>query len=91
MGTQGTIILDAGSFFTDVASGTVSGQTGLQANSLVEAWMFGSTADHGIDEHWIEPMNVIAHSIIAGSQFSITLMPVSGAIYGKWGVAWCWN
>jgi len=73
MGAQGTTTVNfgafPGSFDTSVA---VTGQAGIAAGSLVEAWLFPvATADHSADEHLVEPIKVIAGNIVAGTGFTI--------------------
>jgi len=73
MGASGTATLDFGVFpggyDTSVA---VTGQTGIAAGSLVEAWIRPvGTADHTADEHMLEPIKVIAGNIVAGTGFTI--------------------
>lgn len=77
MGASGFIEIDFGAFpggyETSVA---VTGQTGIGATSLVEAWLhMVATADHSADEHLVEDqyLRIIADasSIIAGTGFTI--------------------
>lgn len=73
MGATGTAILDFGAFpggnDTSVA---VTGQTGIVAGSLVEAWIRPvDTADHTADEHMVEGLRVFAATIVAGTGFTI--------------------
>lgn len=73
MGAQGTATLDFGAFpGGSDASITVTGQTGIVAGSLVEAWLVpAATSDHAADEHILETLRVFAGSIIAGTGFTI--------------------
>lgn len=73
MATQGTTTIDFGAFpgsaYSFVA---VTGQAGIVAGSLVEAWIRPvATADHTSDEHLVDPPRVIAGDIIAGTGFTI--------------------
>ena len=74
MGAQGTATLDFGAFpgtghHVTVA---VTGQTGIVAGSLVEAWIRPEvSADHSADEHLLEPLKVVARDIVAGTGFTI--------------------
>ena len=70
---QGTTTVDFGAFpgKTD-ASAAVTGQAGIGAGSLVEAWIFPTaTADHSADEHWVDPPEVFAGNVVAGTGFTI--------------------
>ena len=70
----GTTTLDFGAFpgVSDV-SVAVTGQAAILSGSLVEAWILPAvTADHSIDEHIVETIRVIAHTIVPGTGFTIT-------------------
>jgi hypothetical protein len=73
MGAQGTAEVDFGAFpGKSDASVVVTGQTGIVAGSLVEAWIRpADTADHLHDEHLVESIRVVAGSIVAGTGFTI--------------------
>jgi hypothetical protein len=74
MAGQGTAELDFGAFpgASDVTL-AITGQAGILANSLVEAWILpAATADHSPDEHIFESLAVMAHTIVPGTGFSIT-------------------
>lgn len=71
----GTGLLDFGAFpgATD-ATLVITGQAGIIASSLVEAWIFPDiTVDHSEDEHMIEPFHVFVpkSSIVAETGFTI--------------------
>lgn len=95
----GTTILDFGGFpGKSDASVDVTGQTGIVAGSLVEAWIRPvATADHTVDEHILETLKILAGNIVAGTGFTIYGVssrqgPGDGhRIYGNWTVAWAWN
>jgi len=74
VGASGTVELDFGPFpGKSDASVVVTGQAAIVANSLVEAWIRPvDTADHTADEHMVETMKVYAHSIVAGTGFTIS-------------------
>ena len=73
-GAQGTATLDFGAFpGASDASVAVTGQGAILGTALVEAWIFpAATADHSADEHMLETLKVFAHSIIAGTGFTIS-------------------
>lgn len=73
MGAQGTATLDFGAFpGKSDASVAVTGQTGILAGSLVEAWLRPeASADHSADEHMLETLKVVAGAIVAGTGFTI--------------------
>ena len=65
--------LDFGAFpGNDSTTVAVTGQTGIVAGSLVEAWLRPeTTADHTADEHMIEQIRVSAGDIVAGTGFTV--------------------
>ena len=73
MGAQGTADLDFGAFpGKSDASVAVTGQAGIVAGSLVEAWLRPvDTADHPADEHRVVEMRVDAGNIVAATGFTI--------------------
>lgn len=73
MGAQGTATLDFGAFpGKSDASVTVTGQAGIVAGSLVEAWLrLEATTDHSADEHLVETLKVAAGNIVGGTGFTI--------------------
>lgn len=71
--TVGTATIDFGAFpGVSDASVAVTGQTGIVAGSIVQAWIRPvATADHSADEHLIETIKVVAGNIVAGTGFTI--------------------
>lgn len=71
--TKGTATIDFGAFpGKSDASVAVTGQTGIVAGSLVDAWIRpAATADHTADEHLVETLSIFAGNIIAGTGFTI--------------------
>ena len=106
MAAQGTTTIDFGAFpgSTD-ATATVTGQATILAGSLAEAWISPvATSDHTADEHWVDPPEVYAGNVVAGTGFTIygvikkrsEIGPSSRTvdvprIYGQWTVNWVWN
>jgi hypothetical protein len=94
MATQGTTTINFGAFpgSTDT-SVAVTGQAGIVAGSLVEAWVrMEATADHNADEHMVDPPRVIAGNIVAGTGFTIYgLTNDKKRLYGLYTIAWVWN
>lgn len=103
---QGTTTINFGAFpgVTDV-SVAITGQAAIIGGSLVEAWIFPTaTADHSADEHWVDPPEVFAGNVVAGTGFTIygvnkkrcDVAPLSNSIdsprvYGLWTLGWVWN
>lgn len=75
MGAQNTTTVDFGAFpGKSDADVVITGQTGILAGSLVEAWIYPSaTADHTVGEHIFETLGCRAHSVVAGVGFTITV------------------
>lgn len=78
MGAQGTTTVNFGAFPGDTqAVTTVTGQTGIVAGSLVEAWILpADTAVHSVDEHIIltSMVSVVACNITPGVGFEIHVL-----------------
>lgn len=70
---SGTATLNFGAFpGASDASVAVTGQTGILAGSLVEAWIRPvDTIDHTADEHMLETLKVFAANIVPGTGFTI--------------------
>jgi hypothetical protein len=95
----GTATLDFGAFpGASDASVAVTGQAGIVAGSLVEAWIRPvATADHSADEHMVERISIVAGNIVAGTGFTIygfyagdDFGREAERLYGAWTVAWAW-
>lgn len=73
MGASGTTTVDFGAFpGKSDTSVEVTGQAGIVAGSLVEAWIRPvATADHSADEHMLEPLRIVAGNIVAATGFTI--------------------
>lgn len=73
MAAQGTAIVNFGAFpGKSDASVDITGQGGILAGSLVEAWIRPvDSADHSADEHILEQMKVVAGNITPGVGFTI--------------------
>ena len=72
-GNTGTATVDFGAFpGSSHASVVVTGQAGIVAGSIVQAWVRPvATADHSADEHMLETLKVVASDIVAGTGFTI--------------------
>ena len=90
MGMQGTTTVDFGAGAME-ATVTVTGQAGLTATSLVEAW----PAWNGDDTPWVEQIRVIAGNITpdtgSGGSFQILVKPDMGKAIGVHNICWVWN
>lgn len=73
MATKGTATIDFGAFpGKSDASVAVTGQAGIVAGSLVDAWIRPvATADHTADEHMLETISIFAGNIVAATGFTI--------------------
>lgn len=96
----GTATIDFGAFpGTADTSLAITGQAAIVSGSLVEAWLRPvATADHSVDEHMVDAMNVFAANIVAGTGFTIYAFDAGPATpmneghlrYGTWTIAWAW-
>ena len=92
MATTGTATLNFGASpgGTD-AQTVITGQAGILAGSMVDAWISPAvTADHGVDEHWLEPLQVMAGNIVPGTGFTVYGTALNGLAYGQYNVMWIW-
>lgn len=84
----------------------VTGQAGFVAASEVEAWVIPvATADHTVDDHIIDALDVSAYYLADGSfRIVVTAVPWpqtrpldrnQGAQahrnFGQWSIGWAWN
>ena len=72
-GNSGVTTIDFGAFpGGSDATVTVTGQTGIVAGSVVQAWLVAqATADHTADEHRVETISVTCGNIVANTSFDI--------------------
>lgn len=89
----GTATLDFGTLpgSTD-ATVSVTGQTNITTTSSVEAYIApATTADHSVDEHWVEQIKVMAGNIVAGTGFTVYGRTEDNTrLYGAWNIGWVW-
>lgn len=101
MGSQGSTSLNFGAYpGANSATVDVTGQTGFTAASAVEAWIFPkATAEHSVDEHRIEELDVKAAYQadgtirIYGQQSGVPIGsrgPNGHMLYGNFNVGWVW-
>lgn len=93
MSSQGSAVIDFGAFPGSTnTSLAITGQTGIAGTALVDAWLTPKdTADHSLDEHVIEPPNILAGSVVTDTGFTIYASTTDGLVYGLWNVSWVWN
>jgi hypothetical protein len=90
----GTGLLDFGAFPGGMdAQLVISGQTTILAGSTVEAFLLPTaTADHTVDEHWVDAPVVMAGNIVAGQGFTIYGRSNDAVFsHGKFTVGWRWQ
>lgn len=92
MSATGISTLDFGAVpGTNIASVTVTGQTGITSNSHAEAWMMAdSTDDHNAVEHQVAPIKITCGSIVADTGFTITGV-TDWRLTGTFKVHWVWS
>jgi len=91
-GSAGLSVINFGTSPKDIASVVVTGQSGITLSSYVAANLAAvATADHSIDEHVVEEMDVYAGNIVAGTGFTIYAKARNFPLIGNWTVAWQWR
>ena len=76
----------------DIASVSVTGQTGILSGSRVHVTLRGeATADHSTDEILVEPLRIMARDITAGVGFTISAICDFGTTSGAYLVDWLWE
>lgn len=92
-GTFGVTTVDFGAHpgKTD-ATATVTGQSGILSGSSVQAAISATaTADHSVDEHAVEEIDIRAGNIVPATGFTIYAKTRNRRLYGLWSVAWHWG
>jgi hypothetical protein len=93
MAATGTATLDFGSSPSQLASIAITGQTGIQSSSFIEAWIMpvSATANNTIDDQIVSPVRIVANTIVVGVGFTITGVVDGGDfVTGQFQVAWTW-
>jgi hypothetical protein len=99
-GQTGTAVVDFGPFpGRSDASVAVTGQTGINANAVLEAWIVATaTVDHSVDDHVFDAPSVKGGNIVPGAGFTIYAASIPGIVsrnnprnHGKWTVGWRWT
>lgn len=68
MGAQGSTTVNFGAFPGGSDASTSVASVGVLTTSLVEAWIMPvATADHSIDEHWVEPVKAVGWCEVNGT------------------------
>jgi hypothetical protein len=87
----GTTTVDFGSTAPDGNDTTALKTITGQASILVEACIRAETsADHSVDEHMIEDLEVKSGNIAAGTGFDIRVTCQTGKTYGVFNLNWAW-
>ncbi len=70
----------------------VTGQAGILSGSTVIASIRpATTADHSVDEHRVEEIDICAGDISPGTGFTIYAKTRNRRLYGQWSVSWVWS
>lgn len=85
----GTVTLDFGSApGTNVVQTVVTGQSNIQSNSQIHAWLMASaTATHNAYEHAVVPMRLTISDIVAGTGFTVIAVSewrLTGTFTAQW-------
>ena len=90
MSATGSATVDFGTGNTDTLL-AITGQSAILSGSMVDAWLVPAvTANNGIDEHWVEDLEVMAGNVIAGTGFTIYAKCRTGKAVGQFAVQWAW-
>ena len=88
--TAGSATIDF-STGNQIATVTVTGQTGILSGSTIQAFVMGdSTADHNAYEHSMVEMNLRAGNIVPGVGFDIVATS-EWNLHGQFTVRWTWQ
>jgi hypothetical protein len=92
MGATGFVTLDFGAFpGTQSVETVVTGQALIASTSRVDSDLRAvATAEHSIDEHLHESIKFDAHSIVAGTGFTVRAHCTNGNLYGQFNAYWVW-
>ena len=88
----GKTVVDFGAW-PGQADTSVTIAAAVTTNSIVQAALLAAdTADHTADEHWSDPIEIVAGSVTDGS-FTIyaTSHQAGFTPYGKYSVSWWWK
>jgi hypothetical protein len=88
--TTGTATLNFGTGSYD-ATVVVTGQAGILTTSMLDAWLMAkATSNNGVDEHWVEDLEIVAGNISAGTGFTIYGKCRTGKAFGNYNAQWAW-
>ena len=90
---EGTTTVNFGAFPGKQDTTASVAAANIAAGSNVNAWLVATaTADHSVDEHWVDPPIITAGNIVPGVGFTIYAISRDGGLdYGQWTVQWAWN
>ena len=89
---DGFASIDFGSSGSQVATLTVTGQTGIATGDHVECWVMGNgtTVDHNAYEHAIVPLTIKCTAIVAATSFTVLgVSPIH--LTGLFKFRWIWS
>ena len=89
---KGTVAVDFGSApGKNLATVTVTGQTGITTGSHAEAWLMGDvTSKHNAYEHQMVPLIVRCGVLVAGTGFTIYASS-EWLLTGTFNLHWVWT
>lgn len=91
MATTGSNTIDFGTGKPD-AQTVITGQGAILSGSRVSAWIEATaTADHSVDEHRVEEIQVVCGAIVPGTGFTIYGQSIGlDVLFGTFTVGWAW-
>lgn len=88
---SGTAEIDFGAGKTD-AKVVITGQTGILATSNLGVHIrVAATTNNTADNHWVEPLTIVAGNIVPGVGFTIYGNCHQNRAHGKYNVSWNWS
>lgn len=92
MATQGTATIDFGAAPGNTNASVAVSSPAITGTQLTSAWIApADTADHNVEEHVVEEIEVYAGPAQAGVGFTIYAVCRVGRAYGQFNIGWVYN
>jgi hypothetical protein len=88
----GWAVVDFGAAGASDATITITGQSDMLATHVPIAQVACiATADHSVDEHFVEEIEVRCGAVTPGAGFTIYVRTRNLELMGRWSIAWSWG